>query len=268
LKSAREYPLWDAIFARRSRRVAAGASFRSGAFSFQSKLEPQPLSKLEEAMLIASTGITGLAFADNPYETTEGKPLLGTPLIESRGRAAGSPDNAQSTHFFMWNDEGTYLLKSPPAGGGPLPDVRTMSADELIAHAEKCKVKVKDGRVDFPRTFPTYASGNRYVSNVRGSTMFVPVTEVTRQYINGLFYVLAQEPGQRPMFVDDFNLFLPCGCERWVKSKFLNKDIPIPLGIYAKGRTEYESLLRVAEHGAWRVDPRGVRANHSAGRLP
>jgi len=243
LKSAREYPLWDAIFARRSRRVAAGASFRSGAFSFQSKLEPQPLSKLEEAMLIASTGITGLAFADNPYETTEGKPLLGTPLIESRGRAAGSPDNAQSTHFFMWNDEGTYLLKTPPAGGGPLPDVRTMSADELIVHAEKCKVKVKDGRVDFPRTFPTYASGNRYVSNVAGSTMFVPVTEVTRQYINGLFYVLAQEPGQRPMFVDDFNLFVPCGCERWVKSKFLNKDIPIPLGVYAKGRTEYESLL-------------------------
>ena len=118
-----------------------------------------------------------------------------------------------------------------------------MSADDLIAHAERCKVKVKDGRVDFPRTFPAYASGNRYVSNVPGSTMFVPVTEVTRQYINGLFYVLAQEPGQRPMFVDDFNLFLPCGCEKWVKSKFLNKEIPIPLGIYAKGRTEYESLL-------------------------
>ena len=73
--------------------------------------------------------------------------------------------------------------------------------------------------------------------------MFVPVTEVTRQYINGLFYVLAQEPGQRPMFVDDFNLFVPCGCEKWVLSKFLNREIPLPLGIYAKGRTEYESLL-------------------------
>ena len=55
--SAREYPLWDAIFGRRSRRVAAGATFRSGTFSFQSKLDPQPLSPLEEAMLIASTGI-------------------------------------------------------------------------------------------------------------------------------------------------------------------------------------------------------------------
>ena len=240
--AAREYPLWDAIFGRRSRRVAAGTSFRSGALSFESKLDPQPLSRLEEALLIAATGITGLAFADNPYETAEGKPLLGTPLIEARGRAAGSPDNAQSTHFFMWNDEGTYLLKTPKE---PLPvvDVRKLSADDLIAHVERFKVKVQDGRLDFPRRFPAYASGNRYVSNVPGSTMFVPVTEVTRQYINGLFYVLAQEPGQRPVFLDDFNLFLPCGCEKWLKSKFLNRDIPIPLGIYAKGRTEYESLL-------------------------
>src|SRR4029450_6721374 len=135
LKTARSYLLWDAIFGRRSRRVAAGASFRSGAFSFQSKLEPQPLSKLEEAMLIVATGITGLAFADNPYETAEGKPLLGTPRIETRrrsgGGATGSPYKAQRTHFFMWNDEGTYLLKAPPAGAAQPPDVRTMTAEEL-----------------------------------------------------------------------------------------------------------------------------------------
>ena len=118
-----------------------------------------------------------------------------------------------------------------------------MSADDLIAHAERCKVKIKDGRLEFPRDFPAYAGGNKYVSNVPGSTMFMPVTEVTRQYINGLFYVLAQEPGRRPVFLDDFNNWLPCGCERWVKSKFLNKEIPIPLGFYAKGRTDYEAML-------------------------
>ena len=240
--AAREYPLWDAIFGRRSRRVAAGSTFRSGSLSFQSKLEPQPLSRLEEAYLIAATGVTGLPYWDNPYETADGKPLMGTPCVEGSGRAAGSPDNAQSTVFFMWNDEGTYMLKRPD-DPGPRVNVRTMSADDLIAHAERCKVKVKDGRLEFPRDFPAYAGGNKYVSNVPGSTMFMPVTEVTRQYINGLFYVLAQEPGRRPVFLDDFNNWLPCGCERWVKSKFLNKEIPIPLGFYAKGRTDYEAML-------------------------
>jgi hypothetical protein len=76
--------------------------------------------------------------------------------------------------------------------------------------------------------------------------MFMPVTEVTRQYINGLFYVLAQEPGRRPGLLDDFNLYKPCGCERWVKSKFLNKEIPIPLSFYAKGRTEYEASANLS----------------------
>jgi hypothetical protein len=242
LKAAREYPLWEAIFGRRSRRVAAGASFRSGTFSFQSALAPQPLSKLEEAFLIAATGITGLMFADNPYETAEGKPLLGTPCLESSGRAAGSPGNPPRTGVLMWNDEGTYMLRRPQ-GPSPTNDVRTLSPDDLIAHAERCTVKIQDGRLDFPRAFPAYASGNRYVSNVPGSTMFVPVTEVTRQYINGLFYVLAQEPGQRPTILDDFNLFKPCGCERWIKSKFLNKELRVPLSIYGKGRTEYEAIL-------------------------
>ena len=137
--AAREYPLWDAIFGRRSRRVAAGSAFRSGTLSFQSKLDPQPLSRLEEAYLIAATGVTGLPYWDNPYETADGKPLLGTPCVEGSGRAAGSPDNAQSTVFFMWNDDGTYMLKRPDAPG-PLLTVLTMSADDLIAHAERCNV--------------------------------------------------------------------------------------------------------------------------------
>ena len=242
LKQAREYPLWDALFNRRTRRVARGASFTSGSFSFKSKKDPQPLSRLEEAMLIAATGITGLAYADNPYQTEHGKPLLGTPLLEVRGRSAGSPDNAHSTKFFMWNDEGTYFLK-PPDEQIPAPNVATMTGDELVAYVERFKVKIKDGRVDFPRAVPAYASGNRYVSNVPGSTMLVPVTEVTKQYINGLIYVLAQEDGQRPVFVDDYNLYLPCGCEKWVKSGFLNREFKLPLSIYGKGRTEYESLL-------------------------
>ena len=41
--------------------------------------------------------------------------------MEIVGRAASSADNAQGTHFFLINDEGTYFLKRldlPPAPGG------------------------------------------------------------------------------------------------------------------------------------------------------
>src|SRR5688500_8519532 len=137
--AVRENQLWDVTMGRGLRRMAAGSAVRSGSMSFQSKLEPQPLSRLEEAYLIAATGVTGLPYWDNPYETADGKPLLGTPCVEGSGRAAGSPDNAQSTVFFMWNDEATYMLKKPD-GPAPRGDVRTMSADDLIAHAERCKV--------------------------------------------------------------------------------------------------------------------------------
>ena len=61
-KAAREYPLWDAIFGRRSRRVAAGASFRSGSLSFQSKLEPEPpfLDDKVVGLISAAGGTHGL----------------------------------------------------------------------------------------------------------------------------------------------------------------------------------------------------------------
>ena len=263
-------PLWDAIFGRRSRRVAAGATSAPAALSFQSKLDPQPLSRLEEAYLIAATGVTGLPYWDNPYETADGKPLLGTPCVEGSGRAAGSPDNAQSTVFFMWNDEGTYMLKRPD---GPAPQ-RERAHDVGRRPHRACRaMQGQDqgwpARVS-PR-LPSLRGRQQYVSNVPGSTMFMPVTEVTRQYINGLFYVLAQEPGRRPVFLDDFNNWLPCGCERWVKSKFLNKEIPIPLSFYAKGRTEYEvdaapaePGARRAEHGPWRLDSCRLREHDPA----
>ena len=243
------YPLFDAIFHRRSRRISQGIrSVPAGSLSYASTQEPQPLSPLEEALLIAATGVTGVTFPDMPFQTEDGKPLVGSPMVSIRGRAASSPDNAQATHFFLINDSGTYFLRPPKdvdpfvvSGSGA---AATLDPDKLIAYAEASKVKVLDHRLDFPvRQFPVYVGRNRYVSNVPGSTILVPVIDMTRQYINGIMFLLTQDAGHRPTFIDDWNLYRTAGVKKWVRSGFLNKDLRLPLGYLGTFRIHIEADL-------------------------
>lgn len=239
------YPFWQTLFQRRSRRISKGVqSVPAGSLSYTSSHEPQPLSPLEEALLIATTGITGVTLPDMPFQTEDGKPLVGSPMVQINGRAASSPDNAQSTHFFLINDSGTYFLRRPQdedpflLSGGPL------DPDQLVAWAEKCKVKVLDHRLDFaPRRFPVYVGRNRYVSNVPGSTILVPVIDMTAQYINGIMFLLTQDDGYRPTFIDDWNFYRPAGVKKWIKSGFLNKELKLPLGYLNTFRIHIESDL-------------------------
>jgi hypothetical protein len=245
LDAVLNYPLFSAIFNRRSRRVSYGlGSVLAGSMTYTSDEKPEPLSQLEEAMLVAATGITGVTMPDGPLQTPDGKPLLGSPLLELFGRTASSPDNAQGTHFFLINDNGTYLLKKPD-NLDPSFYTGTLTPDRLIAYTEQCKVKVLDKRLDLPREFPCYVGRNRYVSNVPGSTILVPVVDLTRQYINGMMYLLSQSDGFRPTFIDDWNFYRKAGCAKWVKNGFLNKDIPIPLGFMNTFRIHIEADLLV-----------------------
>jgi hypothetical protein len=164
-------------------------------------------------------------------------------LLEMTGRAASSPDNAQATHFFLINDQGTYFLKQPQDLDPHRLSRGELTPAKLIEYAEKCKVKVLDHRLDFPRIFPCYIGANGYISNLPGTTVLQPIVDMTRQYINDLMYVLAQEEGQRPVFLDDWNFYRPAGVKRWIKNGFLNKEIPLPLGQLGTLRTDYEAHL-------------------------
>jgi hypothetical protein len=245
LEKALKYPLFEALLNRRSRRISRGIhSVPAGTLSYDSKAEAQPLSDLEEALLILATGVTGTTMPDMPFKSEDGKDLVGSPMVEVMGRAASSPDNAQGTHFFMLNDSGTYLLRTPPdfdpsVWRGPL------TAAKLVELAGKCKHKVLDHRLDFPREYPCYFGRNRFVSNVPGSTVLVPVVDLTRQYINGMMYLLTEPDGFRPTFIDDWNLYRCAGVSKWVKSKFLNKDLPIPLGLAGTFRIHVEADLLI-----------------------
>ena len=246
LQEALQYPLFSAILNRRSRRISKGiSSVPAGSLSYTSNQDPQPLTPVEEALLIAATGVTGVALHDMPFQTEQGQDIFGTPMLDLQGRAASSPDNAQATHFFLINDEGTYFLKRPDdfdpysfSRGG-------VTAAKLTEYVEQCKIKVLDKRLDFPREFPCYFGANGYISNLPGTTILMPIIDMTKQYINGLMYLLAQEDGPRPHFIDDWNFYRKAGVKKWVRNGFLDRDIPLPLGLLGTFRIDVEAGLLV-----------------------
>src|SRR5262249_31514288 len=108
------YPLMSAITDRRTRRIARGTSLLSAGLSYTSPNPPAPLSPLEEAILVVSSGLVGQqTMHDGPLQIPGGGNECGTPFMNILSRSASSPDNSQATVFFMINDEGTWLLKRP-----------------------------------------------------------------------------------------------------------------------------------------------------------
>jgi hypothetical protein len=211
--------------------------------TYRSSTRPQPLDELEEALLIAGTGCTGLTMPDRPFQDrATGAPVMAKPNLTMDGRVAGSPDNAQGTHFFLINDSGTYFLKKLPPSAGDDPFDPAM----LIARARHAKVKIRDTRLDVAagtRDFPAYLDSNRFLSNLPGTTVLFPVVDLSHQYINGLMYLMTEPDGARPMVVDDRNFYRPAGVERWARSGFINADIKVPLGIIGTLRTQIEAEL-------------------------
>ena len=259
LDALRGRPLLETMWQRRTHRVSRGSRVAAGDMSYESPHPRAPLSPLEEALLIATTGCTGLTMPDRPFsDPRTNKPIMAKPNVNMAGRTAGSPDNAQGTEFFMINDSGTYFLRKLPPVEGDVFD-----PDLLLTRAEQAKVKLLDQRIDVPngkRDFPAYLDSNRFLSNLPGTTVFYPVVDLSHQYINGMMYLLTQPDGARPMIVDDRNFYRPAGVKKWVRRGFLNKDIKIPLGTIWSMRTQIEAdllvqnLFLVAEAmglGAW-----------------
>ena len=242
LRGAMSYPLFSSIFNRRSRRISQGIkSINAGSHSYTSNQSPQPLSPLEEAVLISAIGVTGFNLPDRPFADASGEKILGTPNLSFTGRAAGSTDNSQPTSFFLINDSGTYFLRKLKAE--EVQPEAPQTPDEMIRRAELAKVRVLDHRLDFPRKFPYYLDSNRFLSNLPGSTVFLPIVDMTRQYINAVMYLLTEPDGSRPVFVDDRNFYQPAGVRKWIRNGFLNKDVKLSLTALGSLRTQVEADL-------------------------
>jgi hypothetical protein len=207
-------PLFDTMFRRRTRRFPQGGKLtsRRAGLSYASTEEPVPLSETETALLcFAASGVTGVTVEEIRH-------LLGHLTVI--GRTAASPCASLTLHLFFSNDEGVFYYRDRSAEQiVPRERVRIHRPEDrrkILEDFRRNTLKLKDGRIDIPRE----AIGSAFESmvNLPGTTLFVPIADTTREYINLLFTGLAQFRWQLWDEAQD----RPAGVGRWIDNGFLH----------------------------------------------
>lgn len=227
IQKAMEYPLFDSIFNRRSRRFGLGMELKDSSLEYKSKYEPVALSEIEEALLVWSgTGLTGLCLADLPPEN--GIDLL----CQWTGRTWPSACNNHGTELFFTNDDGLYYIDVKHM----LPqkhelDVffnmsREKKIERLLELYRESLTKLEDGRADLPDKMPGLFEFNQWNTNKPGTSVFIPVTDVTEEYLNLLTLYCSHSYGFS--IIDDLT-GEPAGVKKWIEKGRLKGEIKLSL---------------------------------------
>src|SRR5947209_18103800 len=210
LDAAFAFPALDAIFTRRARRFALGATL-TGPLAFRSEKDPIPLATEEEAILVAAaTGITGVVREEWPFSTEAGETTSADKLASFTGRTFPSPLAIHGTELFWTNDDGVFVL--PQRDARPERYLELQTQEELHELYRRA-IKLQDGRLEIPRLRPNLFKFNEWVVNTEGATLFIPVSDVTRQCISAMllyfdrphgYYIVDKQLGNDPLrpFVD------------------------------------------------------------------
>jgi hypothetical protein len=183
LAEAARFPALQAIASRRARRFPLGGEL-TGPLAYRSAARPVPLLAVEEAVLVASaTGITGVARDEWPFLDAAGDPTGGDKLASFTGRSYPSPLANHSTELFWTNDDGVFVL--PQRDRRPCSYVENQTpTDQARLHGQA--IRLADGRLDVPRRRPNLFAFNQQLANPPGSTLFIPISDVTRQCISAM----------------------------------------------------------------------------------
>lgn len=205
VQKAWNYPLFDAIFQRRARRFPLGAEMPGDLAPFKSTKEPVPLDEIEEAMLVmAGTGISGINLSDLPFNDSAGSNWCGNTMIQFVGRVYASACGSHGTELFFTNDEGTYMVKLRDKLPSEMQEFETLDDREKIVQAFRANtVQIGEGRLGVPMLPGVTQPFNWWNVNQPGTTLFMPISDVTWEYINVLMLVM-DEPNSYYIY-DDLN---------------------------------------------------------------
>jgi hypothetical protein len=188
---------------------------------------------VEEALLIlAGTGVSGIALSDLPFVDNAGATLCGNTMLQFAGRAYASACGSHGTELFYTNDTGVYMV--PQCQVQPARMQEYMRTDDRQCLAQGIRahlVPLQQQRLGIPRRAPALLAFNQWDVNVPGSTLFMPITDVTLGYINML--LLLFDTPHRLYIYDDLNNTEPL--KRWADAGKLNRKIPYPLSLLELG---------------------------------
>jgi hypothetical protein len=221
-----QYPLFEALYGRRSRRFGLGFELTEGPFHYRSRGSPMPLSELEEALLVAAgVGVTGTPLWD-----------MGRPRAQGGGdgRTFGSTTNGRRTALFFTNDDGVYVIEPGSIAATKVREVEAPDEREkILGLYRQHRRTLRAGRLDIPRHLPPLFAHNLWDSNMPGCTLFMPVCDVSESLIVVIALLVAGHVGRSGgmYVVDDRHGFRPAGTEKWVNSGFLDREKVLPLSI-------------------------------------
>jgi hypothetical protein len=231
------YPLFDAILQRRARRFPLGATMPGHLQHFVSPHAPLPLEPVEEAILIlAGTGISGIALGDLPFMDETGRTLCGNTLLQLTGRVYASACGAHGTELFYTNDNGVYMVQQRHTRPERMQEyARASDRWRLATRLQDHRVVLQEQRLHIPRQFPALLAFNQWNVNVPGSTVFMPITDVTCEYIN-LLMLLFESPHRLYIYDDLNNHAEPL--KRWADAGLLNRRLPYPLSLLERNAAQ------------------------------
>lgn len=228
IEAAWNFPLFEAIVGRRSRRFGFGMELRQGPFGYKSDKDPVPLTELETAMLVtAATGVTGAILCEGEFQGG---------MVKSVGRPHPSAVGSHRTELFFTNDKGLFLFRGSEQKMTKMKEYENKEdREKIIQFYKKYTIQLSDKRLDLPRKAPGLFHHNLWVTNQPGSTLFMPVTDISKDLIRLMINMCDAKAGR---YIDGGGYFIvderkgmrPAGTEKWAAKGLLDRNKILPLG--------------------------------------
>ena len=148
LDLAWSYPLFEALYGRRSRRFGLGFEMPEGPFRYKSAHTPVPLNEMEEALLVgAGAGFSGLATWDLPTPPP-------TRYLRRSGRTFPTTRPGGHTALFFTNDKGLYVLDANVSASKRREIETADERTKLLETYRAQRRKLRGGRLDISAPRP------------------------------------------------------------------------------------------------------------------